>query len=412
MVWRVGLAGVLAALGGATSAAADIRVLDPAGAVVAVPVRDHRTQLWRWTDDGTGLLVARDRRALRVSVADGAVSPVPTLDGATAVGPGGRSGVVHDYPAQVSVRAPDGTVVASARPTDPDLTEVSEVAWSPDGRRAAFVVDEKVRVVDADSGAAIATLAAPGIDAGDLSEQAFSPDGTALVVGNDDWVIRIDVATGTLTVLAELPRGYWGAPAWSTSAAIAVTGEDRILLLGAPVAEIRSVHPDSPALWAPDGSRLTFKEWDDLERCGDAQAALRTIAPGSAPQTLLATTARISAWAWSPDSRRVAVALDRDPNTRGKRHPWPRHISRTFEMLTRAGDAAIRRVVVRAANGLRQGAGRAKTLRRIRLGLDRIGRRYGEAQDTAVQEHVIMELNRWLHAAGFVGLDAADDLDC
>src|SRR4051812_10664297 len=110
MVWRVGLAAVLAAIGVAASAAAGIRVLDPAGGVVAVPVRDHRTQLWGWTDDATGLLVARGRRGLRVSIADGAVSPVPALDRATAVGPGGRSSVVDDYPAQVSVRAPDGTV--------------------------------------------------------------------------------------------------------------------------------------------------------------------------------------------------------------------------------------------------------------------------------------------------------------
>jgi hypothetical protein len=106
------------------------------------------------------------------------------------------------------------------------------------------------------------------------------------------------------------------------------------------------------------------------------------------------------------------VGLDRDPNTRGKRHPWPRQISRRFEMLTRAGDAAVRRVFVRAATGLRQGAGRAKTLQRLRLGLDRVGRRYDEAHDTAVQEHVVVELNRWLRAAGFVGLDATDELDC
>ena len=412
MVRRVVLAAVFAALGVAASATADIRVLDPAGAVVAVPVRDRRTQLWRWTDDATGLLVARGRRALRVSIADGAVSPVPALDGATSVGPGGRSGVVHDYPTQVSVRAPDGTVVASARPTDPDLTEVSEVAWSPDGRRAAFVVDEKVSVVDADSGAAIATLAAPGIYAGDLSEQAFSPDGKALVAGNDDWVIKIDVATGTSTALAELPRGYWDAPTWGSNGAIAVTGEDRIVLLGDPVPEIRSVHAHSAALWAPDGSRLTYVQSDYPGRCGDAQASVRTIVPGSAPQTLLATPARIRAWAWSPDSRRVAVGLDRDPNTRGKRHRWPRQISRRFEMLTRAGDAAVRRVFVRAVTGLRQGAGRAKTLQRLRLGLDRIGRRHDEAQDTAVQEHVVVELNRWLRAAGFAGLDATDELDC
>ena len=81
-------------------------------------------------------------------------------------------------------------------------------------------------------------------------------------------------------------------------------------------------------------------------------------------------------------------------------------------MLTRAGDAAVRRVIVRAAKGLRQGAGRAKTMQRVRLGLDPIDRRYEEAQDTAVQEAIAVEIDRWLHAAGFAGLGATDELDC
>jgi WD40 repeat protein len=410
MVRRVTFAALLAVLGVVAPAAAEIRVLNASGGLVGTPVPDDRTNLWRWTDDGTGLLVARRGQGLRVSVADGTTSRVIALDHATSVGPGGRSAVVRDNPAQVTLRAADGAVVAAAALTNPD-SAVSQVVWSPDGQRAAFVVEGNVIVVDADTGAVIARAEVPGASVYSLSEQAFSSDGTALVIKANDQVMRFDVASGALTTLAALPRGSWDPPAWSSSGPIA-TSADRVLLFGAPLAEINSAHPDLPVLWTPDGTQLTYMQWQYPGQCADPRASLRTVPPGSATQTLFTTSARIKAWAWSSDGQHVAVALARDPNKRGKRRPWPRHISRRFEMLTRAGDAAIRRVIMRAANGLRHGAGRAKTMQRVRLGLDPIDRRYDEAQDTAVQEAIVVEIDRWLHAAGFAGLGAADELDC
>ena len=68
--------------------------------------------------------------------------------------------------------------------------------------------------------------------------------------------------------------------------------------------------------------------------------------------------------------------------------------------------------MLRVTRGLRQGAGRQKTMERLRAGLDRINRRYDEAQDTQVQETVAVVISRWLRAAGFYGISALDALDC
>jgi hypothetical protein len=413
MYWRVGLAALLAALGVAAPAAAEIRVLSASGTVMAVPVRDHHTRPLRWTDDGAGLLVARYERVLRVSLDDGAITRVPALDKATAIGPGGRSAIAPDYEDYVTLRAADGAAVATLTSTDERRPWISGVSWSADGRLAAIVVDEAVKVLDADTGAVIASVVVPGIVASSsLSAQAFSPDGSALVVSENGRVTRIDVTTGARTVLDVSPHGSWSPPAWSSSGAIAVTGDDRVRLIGAPVREIRSIHSVAPALWTSDGSRLSYVQQDVPKPCADVRASLRTVVPGASAQTLLATAAQVDTWAWSPDGEQVAVGVGPDPNRRGKRHPWPRHIPRTYEMFTRAGDAAVRTVVVRAALGLRQGAGRAKTMQRVRLGLDRVYRHHEEAGDSAVQEAVADELDRWLHAAGFIRIDALEEIDC
>src|SRR3954471_515593 len=94
-----------------------------------------------------------------------------------------------------------------------------------------------------------------------------------------------------------------------------------------------------------------------------------TVDPGSSPRNVLKPTeAQVRAWAWSPDGREVAVGLGADPGKRHARHPWPHGIPRSFEMFSRAGDAAVRAVVVRVATGLRQGAGHARTMQRLRTG--------------------------------------------
>jgi hypothetical protein len=97
---------------------------------------------------------------------------------------------------------------------------------------------------------------------------------------------------------------------------------------------------------------------------------------------------------------------------RGKRHPWPRRIARDYAMFSRRGDAAVRRLVVRAARSLRRGAGREAVLSRVRLDYAKVADRYAEALDTAVREAVSDELDRWLRAAGFEPIEAFDEITC
>jgi hypothetical protein len=312
----------------------------------------------------------------------------------------------------LTVRAADGDVIRTL-PPHPGHEQVSAVvAWSPDGRRVAAVVDEDVVVLDGDTGAPVATIGVPGIDADSLSAQAFSPDGSALVVLADGQLRTIDIATGTSTVLDSLPEDRWNAPVWSASGLIAVTGRHRVHLVASPSIEIPIGGWVYPARWSPDGSSLTYSEWLSSRPCADSDAALTTVAAGSPARHLLVLAGWIDAWAWSPDGEGVAVQFRRAVEHRGKRHPWPRRIPRRYEMFTRAGDAAVRAVVVRVAVGLRHGAGRARSIERLRAGLDRIGRRHPEVDDSAVQEAVATAIEPWLRAAGFEGIDALDELDC
>jgi hypothetical protein len=81
-------------------------------------------------------------------------------------------------------------------------------------------------------------------------------------------------------------------------------------------------------------------------------------------------------------------------------------------MFTRGGDAAIRRVMVRVATALKRGASRDTALSRLRLGMATVQERYDETDDTAVRDAIAVEIDRWLHAAGFGPVESADDIMC
>jgi len=382
------------------SASAEIRVLNSSGQAVGTPARDNRTRLLGWTEDGNGLLVVRQGRADRIPAAGGPGVAVPALDHATQLGPGGRSAISTSYPATLVLRGVDGHRVVALAPADPDTETISdEVAWTPDGRQAAVVVDQTLFVLDADGGATVAVVSVPGIDPRRaISAQAFSPDGSALVVRVNRDVLRIDVATKSVTVVNRLDTGEYEAPAWSMTGAIAIPSYEELKWIG-------------PPRWSPDGSRLTYTSWLSTGPCS-ADAALQARSPSGPVQTLFRVDGWINGWAWSPDGQRIAVTYRRHVEHRGKRHPWPRSIPRRYEMVTRAGDRAVRAVLLRVTAGLRRGAGREKSLERLRAGLERVGRRHDEVRDTAVDEAVAVTLNRWLRAAGFHGISASDDLDC
>jgi hypothetical protein len=67
---------------------------------------------------------------------------------------------------------------------------------------------------------------------------------------------------------------------------------------------------------------------------------------------------------------------------------------------------------VRAARALHRGAGRAQTLGGVSDDLERVAVRFDEAHDTAVEEALADELDKWLHAAGFARIESRDEFSC
>ncbi|MGZ4271354.1 MAG: hypothetical protein ACXVSX_19340 [Solirubrobacteraceae bacterium] len=167
-----------------------------------------------------------------------------------------------------------------------------------------------------------------------------------------------------------------------------------------------------------DGGALSYvfvaaSRWS----CGPSTYGVGLLAPGAAPRNLVAPSgAAVRAAVWSPDGQTLAVDQDRDftaaSERRGKRHPWPRRVARDYEMFSRRGDAAIRRIVLHASRALRRGAGRAETLGGVSDELERMAKRFDEAHDTAVEEAIASELDKWLRAAGFATIESRDEFSC
>lgn len=394
----------------AAPAGAEIRLLDPSTGAARTLSRDDFTGLVRWTDDGSALLVRRQWRVLRVGVADGATTEQSWLDHALAIGPGGRSIFYAGYPdARVELRGPDGVSLASYAL---DSLDEPSISWSPDGTRVAVMASPELLVLDTSSGAVVARRR---VAHGHVSDQAFAPDSSALVVTDGPRVLRVELTSAATSVLVRTrSRDVQPAATWGTAGPVAVTLDRQIRILdgGGRVVPLR-VDSLRPALWNPDGSALSYGFGVALDACSYPRDALGLLVPGQAPRVLIPPGgAEVLSYAWSPDGRQLAVALGPDYDKRGRRHPWPGRIARSYGMFSRRGDAAIRRIVVRAARALRRGAGREQTLSRVRNDFHTVASRFSEADDTAVREALGDELDKWLAAAGFSRIDAYDEITC
>ncbi|GIG20030.1 hypothetical protein Cch01nite_07540 [Cellulomonas chitinilytica] len=215
----------------ATVYASPTSVVGPTAALA--PTADRVVAIYPATGRWTVVLEASDV---------GGVSPAP--DGSrlgltvfTAGGPTGAGAsvpAVVDLPAEAAPRSlPPAAATSRAEPV---AVATRELAWSPDGRRLAFVTTlpdatQEVRVTDLASGASTAVHRSDATVA--LLSLDWSPDGTTLLTveggaptgsgGARDRAVEIDVATGrSATVL----RGVHGDLVYSAADGSRLTALD------------------------------------------------------------------------------------------------------------------------------------------------------------------------------------------
>jgi TolB protein len=214
-------------------------------------------------------------------------------------------------------------------------------AWSPDGSRLAFVVQDddhpegSIWMANAD-GSDASLLSGGGAECPvGLFHPAWSPDGTQLAVvcypGGDDHesVAVMDLATTSIRRLADFthPDAVNSAPTWSPDGrtiAFEILRYDptNTYLVGSVVATVPveggevqrltspdrfMVHPD----WSPDGAELVM---NDLDPTPESPSNLYAIKPdGSGLHRLTSSSIdghmRIETPRWDPDGSRILVSI-------------------------------------------------------------------------------------------------------
>lgn len=224
----------------------------------------------RWSPEGSRLAYASNGSLWTIAAAGGA--PRLVTRGVEGLPLWLRSGRLV-YPRRhierqlIVTTAPTGRNrrLLVSTPLRPQVSaELTELAWSPDGRRLAFVRDpERTGQLE---------LIGPGgersrVVARTASMPSWSPDGKSLTfVGRDG--IHVVAASG---------------------------GRGRALTRGA--------EDDKPA-WSPDGSRIAFVRGSGLFVIGAGGSGLRRLASD------------VSTFSWSPDARRIVYgAGDADGGT-------------------------------------------------------------------------------------------------
>ena len=300
-----------------------------------------------------------------------------------------------------TVRAPDGRVVARVQLEI--SVEPPQIAWSPDGRRLALVrtATSRTRTNWWSSTPTPALSCCATRDVDGLTPQAFSPDGSALLVSARRRVQRLVLGGG-----GDDPASRVGSRPSTRRAAVAITSGRRILIGGTAV-RVAAERLGAP-LWGADGM-LAYVVSGAPEGCAYPSEGCGLLA-GGRTRTLVEPAGRELRLAlWSPDGRRLAVDLGPRPRRTGAGSAGRGRsgVARDYAMFSARGDAAMRRIALRAARALRRGdprdgraAARAARLRRGR-------ERYDEAAAQRRWRRSSNELDRWLIAAGWRPHDAS-----
>jgi hypothetical protein len=195
----------------------------------------------------------------------------------------------------------------------------NQPAWSPDGRKIAFVVGPAGTQVGelAEMNADGSGMRRIDTDLGpNVSTPSWSPDGTQILVSAFGDVYAVPVPVPVLGGRSRLVVQDGQDPAWSPDGSlVAFTRNYSTIYLARP--DGSDVHPllpppfasSPPFSWSPDGKRVAFQGSDGIDAVNVDGSGRVTVVPSQSFNTY--------APAWSPDGTRIAFIANADICTSG-----------------------------------------------------------------------------------------------